>query len=167
MINLVGIVLNFLPENLRIGMYPIGRFDFESRGAILLTNNGELPLKLNHQKYKHIKTYSVWVNSTQTSIELPKCSLGVEIEGKKTLPAKIKLIETKNEKSLLEINISEGRNIQIQKVASKFGYNVIDLKRISIANIKIINLKEGKWRELNEEEWLPILNDFSKNIKTI
>ena len=55
-------ILNLIPSHLRLGMHPVGRLDFDSRGAILLTNNGDLTLRLTHPKYSHTKTYLVWVS---------------------------------------------------------------------------------------------------------
>ena len=63
-------ILSFLPSPLRCGIHPVGRLDFDSRGAILLTNNGDLTLRLTHPKYSHTKTYLVWVNSQPNKLIL-------------------------------------------------------------------------------------------------
>ena len=55
-------ILSLIPSNLRKGIHPIGRLDSESRGAILLTNNGDLTLRLTHPKYSHTRTYLVWLS---------------------------------------------------------------------------------------------------------
>jgi len=147
----------FLPEQHRKGMYPIGRLDFHSRGALIITNNGELTLKLTHTKYKLIKTFLAWINCIPSLDQLSDWESGIDVEGKRTIPAKVKLIKISNDKNLLEVKINEERNRQIRKVAFNFGYKVVDLNRISIANIDLKNLEERQWRKLSESEWLPIM----------
>ena len=110
-------ILGLLPPQIAKGLHPIGRLDFNSRGAILLTNNGELTLRLTHPKFSHSKTYLVWVKGVPTSSSLNAWRRGIELEGKKTLQAKVELIEVRGSKALLKIKIREGRNRQIRKIA--------------------------------------------------
>ena len=154
-------VLSLIPQNLRRGLHPIGRLDSDSRGAILLTNNGELTLKLTHPKYSHKKTYLVWVSGHPSQSTLNYWRKGILLEGKMTMPANIKLVEANNKKTLLKVILKEGRNRQIRKMANLFGHPVQDLQRISISNISLNGLAEGDWRELKRKEWIYILN---KNI---
>lgn len=147
-------VIDLLPPNeIRKGLHPVGRLDRESRGAILLSNHGELTLKLTHPKYSHNKTYRVWVEGIPSKITIKKWEEGVMLSQKKTMPTKIKIIEISQRKSLLNIILREGRNRQIRRVAEKLGHPVLDLQRVSIANISLKNLKEGQWRELEHQEW--------------
>ena len=145
-------VLDLLPEERRKGLYPVGRLDLDSRGAILLTNNGDLTLKLTHPSYSHSKTYRVIVEGLPSSYTLKKWREGVMLNGKRTLKASIKLIQSNQNKSILEVILREGRNRQIRKVGALLGHPVIDLQRIAIGNIKLENLKEGNWRNLNKNE---------------
>ncbi len=139
-------------------MHPVGRLDSDSRGAILLTNNGDLTLRLTHPKYSHTKTYLVWVSGQPSKSKLNNWRKGIFLEGKMTMPATIEVLEIVNQKTLLKIILKEGRNRQIRKVAKEMGYEVIDLQRIAISNIKLNGLQEGKWRELKRNEWFPILD---------
>ena len=152
-------VLDLIPANLRRGMYPVGRLDYNSRGAILITNNGELTLRLTHPRYKHKKSYYVTLNGLISKNELKEWEKGIIIEGIRTMPAKIKLISFKEKKSFIEIELSEGRNRQIRKSAQYFGYKVIDLKRTAIGNIKLRSLPEGSWTYIKKEKWLPIIKN--------
>ena len=145
-------VLDLLPEERRKGLYPVGRLDLDSRGAILLTNNGDLTLKLTHPSYSHSKTYRVIVEGLPSSHTLKKWREGVMLNGKRTLKASIKFIQSNQSKSMLEVILREGRNRQIRKVGALLGHPVIDLQRIAIGNIQLENLKEGNWRELNKNE---------------
>ncbi|MBW3042274.1 pseudouridine synthase [Prochlorococcus marinus] len=151
-------ILSLIPEHLRHGIHPVGRLDSYSRGAILLTNNGELTLRLTHPKYSHTKTYLVWVSGQPSQLILDNWRKGISLDGKMTMPATIKVKEVMNNKTLLKVTMKEGRNRQIRKLAAIFGHPVKDLQRIAIANIKLNGLQEGKWRELNSSEWISILN---------
>jgi len=151
-------ILGFIPSNLRRGIHPVGRLDSDSRGAILLTNNGDLTLKLTHPKYSHTKTYLVWVNGQPRESILDKWRKGILLDAKMTMPATIKVIKSINNKTLLKVILKEGRNRQIRRIATFFGHPVQDLQRIAISNIKLNGLQEGKWRELHPNEWISLLD---------
>ena len=151
-------ILNLIPSQLRYGMHPVGRLDFESRGAILLTNIGQLTLRLTHPKYSHSKTYLVWVNGQPNQSILDNWRRGILLDGKMTMPAKIETLNKINSKTLLKVILKEGRNRQIRRIANLIGHPVQDLQRISIANINLNGLQEGKWRELQTKEWNSFIN---------
>ena len=151
-------ILSLIPSDLRIGIHPVGRLDSDSRGAILLTNNGDLTLRLTHPKYSHTKTYLVWVSGKPTQSTLDDWRKGVLLDNRLTMPANIKVMDTINQKTLLKVILKEGRNRQIRRIASLFGHPVKDLQRIAISNIKLNGLQEGKWRELKTKEWTSIIN---------
>ena len=151
-------ILNLIPSQLRYGMHPVGRLDFESRGAILLTNIGQLTLRLTHPKYSHSKTYLVWVNGKPNRSILDNWRRGILLDGKMTMPAKIETLNKINSKTLLKVILKEGRNRQIRRIANLIGHPVQDLQRISIANINLNGLQEGKWRELQTKEWNSFIN---------
>ena len=151
-------ILSLIPYNLRRGVYPVGRLDSDSRGAILLTNNGELTLRLTHPKYSHTKTYLVWVDGHPSKSILNKWRDGILLNGKMTMPATIEVMEFINSKTLLKVILREGRNRQIRKIATLIGHPVQDLQRIAISNIKLNGLQEGKWRELKNHEWISLLD---------
>ncbi len=150
-------VLDLLPCELREGLYPVGRLDINSRGALLLTNHGELTQRLTHPRYAHSKTYRVLVKGHTSKITIEKWRKGVIIDGKLTKQAKVEVIETLPDMTLLEIILKEGRNRQIRKVAKLLGHQVIDLERTAISNLKLNGLPEGHWRELAEREWSRII----------
>ena len=151
-------VVNLLPSYLSQGIHPIGRLDSDSRGAILLTNNGDLTLRLTHPKYCHTKTYLVWISGQPNQAVLKSWRKGILLDGKMTMPAKIKVIDIINNKTLRKVILKEGRNRQIRRMAKLFGHPVEDLQRIAISNIKLNGLQEGKWRELMRKEWISLLN---------
>tara|TARA_B100000965_G_C19494052_1_gene714388 strand:+ start:328 stop:1041 length:714 start_codon:yes stop_codon:yes gene_type:complete len=151
-------ILSLIPQNLRNGIHPVGRLDSDSRGAILLTNNGDLTLRLTHPKFLHTKTYLVWVSGNPSQSILDNWRNGISLDGKMTIPATIEVKEKMKKKTLLKIILKEGRNRQIRKIANLIGHPVQDLQRIAISNIKLNGLEEGKWRELKTKEWISILN---------
>ena len=151
-------IISLIPLNLRSGIHPVGRLDSNSRGAILLTNNGELTLRLTHPKYSHTKTYLVWVSGKPSKSILNNWRKGIVLDGKITMPAKIEVMEILNHKTLLKVILKEGRNRQIRRVAIILGHPVKDLQRIAISNIKLNGLQEGQWRELKTNEWISLLN---------
>ena len=151
-------ILNFIPSHLRRGIHPVGRLDFDSRGAILLTNNGDLTLRLTHPKYCHTKTYLAWISGKPSKSILDNWRRGFLLDGKTTLPAKIEVMDKSARKTLLKVILKEGRNRQIRRTADLMGHPIIDLQRISISNINLNGLQEGKWRELKREEWSSIIN---------
>ncbi|WP_413678218.1 pseudouridine synthase [Prochlorococcus sp. MIT 0916] len=151
-------ILSLIPSNLRRGMHPVGRLDFDSRGAILLTNNGELTLRLTHPKYSHTKTYLVWVSGQPNHSILESWRRGISLDGKMTMPARIEVLDKVNRKTLLKVILKEGRNRQIRRIANLIGHPVQDLQRISISNINLNGLQEGKWRELRTKEWISLVN---------
>ena len=151
-------ILSLIPYNLRRGIYPVGRLDSDSRGAILLTNNGDLTLRLTHPKYSHSKTYMVWVSGQPSQLILNTWRNGILLDGKITMPANIEVMKAINQKTLLKVIIKEGRNRQIRKIAALIGHPVQDLQRIAISNIKLNGLQEGEWRQLKTKEWISLLN---------
>ena len=145
-------VIDLLPQKFKKGFFPIGRLDFLSRGALLITNDGEICYKLSHPKFEHKKVYIVSINGNLKNNDLETWKSGVYLNEKKTSPCQINLIKKDSDSFILKITLSEGRNRQIRRIASSFGYKVIDLKRINFANIPLEDLKEGDWKFIQNKE---------------
>lgn len=134
--------------NVKERIYPVGRLDLNSRGLIILTNDGPLHNKLSHPSFDHEKEYIVQTNIPITNGELKKLSNGVVIDGRKTRKAIVK----KRGKDSYTFILKEGRNRQIRKMVETLNKKVSDLKRVRMASIKLGDLKQGKWRYMNKEE---------------
>ncbi len=147
------IVLDLLPNALCRGLHPVGRLDADSHGALLLTNQGHLTQQLTHPRYAHTKTYRVWVKGRPQRDSLEQWRRGLPLEGRMTHPASVHCLASERGHTLLEVELREGRNRQIRRVAEQLGHPVIDLQRIAIATISLGSLPEGRWRSLNEREW--------------
>jgi 23S rRNA pseudouridine2605 synthase len=135
-------------------IYPVGRLDYDTTGLILLTNDGVLTNKLTHPSSLIEKTYVAKVEGLVTGYAIKKLRDGIVIDGKKTARAKVKLKSTdkKNNKSLVELTIHEGRNQQVRKMFEALGYDVLKLKREKYANLDLRGLKPGEYRKLTNKE---------------
>lgn len=132
-------------------IYPVGRLDYDTSGLLILTNDGELTYRLTHPKHNVNKTYIADVDREPTEEDMKKFESGIVIDGRKTAPAKIRIIK-KGKLTSLEIKIHEGRNRQVRKMCSAINCNVINLKRIALGDIELGNIEKGSYRELNENE---------------
>lgn len=132
-------------------IYPIGRLDKESRGLILMTNQGELVNKMMRSGNRHEKEYIVRVNRDITKDFLEKMAAGVYLE---ELDATTRACKVQSlGKRTFRIVLTQGMNRQIRRMCEKFNYRVVDLKRTRIMNIQLGDLKEGMSRRISAEEW--------------
>lgn len=132
-------------------IYPVGRLDMDSRGLIILTNDGRLTEILTHPSYNIEKTYRVRLGSKVDEQSLQKLRDGIMLGSKKTNPAKIRVLRNSN-KPLIEVKISEGRNRQVRKMFEYIGYEITDLQRIQFGEFYLGNLEEGKYRKCSPRE---------------
>ena len=126
-----------------------------------MTNDGELANIITHPRSHVNKTYRVTVGGAVDDDQIKKLCEGVVIDGKKTLPCDVFVIERREDRTVLNFIIQEGRNRQIRKMCDVVGLEVLRLKRIEIAGVKLGGLKSGAWRDLNERE-LTRLSNISK-----
>jgi 23S rRNA pseudouridine2604 synthase len=124
--------------------FPVGRLDKKSHGLIILTNDGRITDKLLNPEFAHEKEYVVRVNKPVTNIFVRIMQNGVQLEDFKTKPCKIKRTAEKE----FRIVLTEGKKHQIRRMCTDLGFEVADLKRIRIMDIKLGNLGKGKKREL-------------------
>ena len=145
-------VIDLITTSERI--YPVGRLDYDTTGLILLTNDGILTNKLTHPSSNIEKTYIAKVEGLVSGYAIKRLKEGILIDGRKTSRAKVKLKSTdkKNNKSLVEITIHEGRNHQVRKMFESLGYQVLKLKREKYANLDLKGLKPGEYRKLSNKE---------------
>ncbi|MBQ4847838.1 pseudouridine synthase [Pseudoalteromonas sp. MMG005] len=121
-------LIHYLPKSQRV--YPIGRLDKDSRGLLLLTNNGELCNQMLHPEHHEKKVYLVKVDRPLDPLFCERMANGIPIDNKVTLPCDVKLISTDR----FMITLQQGLNRQIRKMSQHCGYQVIDLFRVKIAN---------------------------------
>ena len=133
-------------------VYPVGRLDRNSEGLLLFTNDGEFANSIMHPSRHIAKTYRVTVRLDINDEQLVRLSEGVEIDGRKTLPANVVVKEKQAGRVVMLITIKEGRNRQIRKMCEAVGLEVARLRRISVGPLRLGMLKPGTWRELTADE---------------
>ncbi len=133
-------------------LYPVGRLDRNSLGLILLTNDGALAHQLSHPRFEHKKTYRVKVEGRPNGETLRRWRQGVELDGKKTLPAQISVESETADSTWLRIVLREGRKRQIRRVAALLGHPVQALIRTRLGPLALSDLPLGQWRHLTPGE---------------
>jgi 23S rRNA pseudouridine2605 synthase len=150
--------IDLLPREFTGRVYPVGRLDAESRGLLLLTNDGELTNQLTHPRYGVAKTYRAVVDGSVAPAELERLEKGIWLSdarsgtGFKTGRSRIKIAKRARDKSVLEITVREGRNRQVRRMLAGVGHKVRDLMRIKMGPLTLDRLKPGQVRELTRQE---------------
>lgn len=149
--------VDLLPDNLGARLYPVGRLDAESKGLLLLTNDGELTNLLTHPRFGITKTYRAIVDGHVQQQTLDALARGIwltdkEGRGVKAVATHLKIVKRTREKTALDIQIREGRNLQIRRALAKLGHKVRDLTRTRIGPLTLEGLKPGHCRPLTRRE---------------
>lgn len=136
-----------------VRLYPVGRLDYDSEGLILLTNDGDLMNNLLHPSREVDKEYLVKVSNRVTDEDIRRLRAGVQLDdGRMTSPADVHLVRYEAFASVLLVSIHEGRNRQVRRMFSAIGHEVVSLKRVGFATIKLHDLPRGQWRRLTDVE---------------
>ncbi|MCU0571299.1 MAG: pseudouridine synthase [Oculatellaceae cyanobacterium Prado106] len=158
-------------------VYAVGRLDRDSEGLLLLTSDGRLQHRLSDPKYEHPKTYWVQVERIPDETALQQLRQGVVIQGYRTRPAKVRLLDQEPDlpprdppirfrKSVptawIEITLTEGKNRQVRRMTAAVGYPTLRLVRVAIAHLHLKNLAPGEWRDLTSAE----INLLMKTLET-
>jgi 23S rRNA pseudouridine2605 synthase len=138
-------------------IYTVGRLDEESKGLILLTSDGEFANRIMHPRFGVAKTYLVKVVGAIDDDTLNKIRDGIHLSEGRTAGARVIVQQRGRDHSLLTIELREGMNREIRRVFARFGYKVLDLKRIRIGPLTDRGLKPGRWRELTPAEVAALL----------
>ncbi|MDZ4774477.1 MAG: pseudouridine synthase [Planctomycetota bacterium] len=133
-------------------IYTVGRLDEESKGLIILTNDGDFANKIMHPRYGIDKTYVVRVAGRIDDDTVQKIRDGVHLSEGRTSGARILVDRRTVDTSQLTLTIHEGMNREIRRVFARFGYKVVDLRRVRIGPLDDRGLKPGRWRELLNRE---------------
>jgi 23S rRNA pseudouridine2605 synthase len=137
-------------------IYPIGRLDYDSEGLLLLTNDGDFAERLMHPRYGVDREYEARVRGVPEPTTVQRLARGVVIEGRRTAPAQVRLVETgrgaRGDQSILSIVLHEGRTRQVRKMCEAVGHAVVRLRRVRVGPIRLGALKPGEFRELTHAE---------------
>lgn len=143
-------VLDLVKSSARL--YPVGRLDQDSHGLILLTNDGDLTLKLTHPRFHIYKIYLVTILGFVPDSKVSLLRNGVLLDDGKTAPAKVTIVRQGPRQTVLEITLWEGRKRQIRRMCAELHLHLTDLQRIAIGPLTLGDLKIGKWRNLLDSE---------------
>ncbi|WP_428936761.1 pseudouridine synthase [Fontivita pretiosa] len=149
--------IDLLPPGFPHRVFPVGRLDAESKGLLLLTNDGELTHKLTHPRFGVPKTYTAVVDGYVTPEQVQQLQKGIWLAdpnkgGFKTGRAQIRLIRRGRQRSILEITLREGRNRQVRRMLAKIGHKVRELTRTKMGPLELRGLAPGQFRELTPRE---------------
>ena len=152
------VVVDYFNSNKRL--YPVGRLDYDTTGALIVTNDGNLSNLIMHPKNEIEKVYIAKLNGVIKGAEINKIKSGVIIDNVKCVPKKVKLrnFNVKKNTSIVEIIITEGKNHEVKRIFESVGFFVDKLKRERIAFLSLGNLKSGEYRKLNPKEVKQLFN---------
>ncbi len=142
-----------LLKTVRERVYPVGRLDADSRGLLLLTNDGELANQLTHPRYGVPKTYVAEIAGTLSGPEIAELRSGIRLEAKGPAAMhRVTVLRRGPQESLLEITLTEGRNRQIRRMLARLGKRVRHLTRVRMGPLTLKGLGVGKFRPLTVAE---------------
>jgi 23S rRNA pseudouridine2457 synthase len=148
-------------------VYPVGRLDRDSEGLLLLTDDADVQHRLTDPKFEHPRTYWVQVEGIASSDALARLEHGIVIQGKRTRPARARLLEAEPElpprvppirfrKTVpacwIELTLTEGRNRQVRRMTAAVGLPTLRLVRMAIGKVRLEGLSPGEWRDLTADE---------------
>jgi 23S rRNA pseudouridine2605 synthase len=149
-----------LVANLKIRVVPVGRLDFATSGVLLLTNDGDFNVKLQHPSHGAQKVYHAKVRGLVDQGRLERWRQSIDIQGKSTRPADVRVLQLEDDKTWLSIAINEGKNRQIRRLGDQAGNPVLRLIRMEYAGLTVSGLRPGQWRHLTRQELLDLKQRF-------
>ncbi|SKA04953.1 23S rRNA pseudouridine2605 synthase [Pilibacter termitis] len=153
------VVLDYF-SHVKARIFPVGRLDWDTTGALILTNDGDFANKMTHPKHEIEKEYVAKVKGIATKENLKPLVYGVKIDGRKTAKARYEIISVDMAKgtSIVSLTIHEGRNHQVKKMFEAVGLPVQKLKRERIGNLTLKGLRHGEYRTLSKKEISQLLS---------
>lgn len=139
-------------DKVRERLFPVGRLDFDTQGALLLTNDGELANRLMHPRYGVEKVYRAVVRGEMSDETAQRLARGVTLADGKTAPARVTVLRTTPRSSVVRLTLREGKKREVKRMCEKVGHTVVQLDRESIGGIGVAGLKPGESRPLREGE---------------
>jgi pseudouridine synthase len=139
-------------------LYPVGRLDFDSRGLIILTNDGELAYRITHPKFMVPKIYEIKIKGEINSGDIKKIKEGIIIEERELSVIDLNVKNLPGRNQLVTIKIVEGRKRILRKVFKNLGYMVLDLKRTQIGGFSLGDIREGEYKILDKEQIVNLID---------
>ena len=154
-------------ESVNERVVPVGRLDYDTSGALIMSNDGEFINLITHPRHKIKKTYVAKISGKLDDRHLKILRSGVRIDNYKTAPAEVNIVKNKNKSSntLVRLTIHEGKNRQIRRMFETLGYEVLKLKREAIEDLTLEGLKKGEYRVLTIHEVKRLINKANNGEK--
>jgi 23S rRNA pseudouridine2605 synthase len=135
-------------------VFPVGRLDYDTKGLLIMTNDGALSQRLTHPKHNIYKTYRAKIGGVLSDERIARLRKGVDIGGFVTAPAELRVLKQAERTVTVEIRILEGKNRQVRRMFAAVGNRVLELERVAVGDILLGRLKEGHYRKLTRRELL-------------
>lgn len=145
-------IVSSLVKNLGLRLFPVGRLDLDTEGALLMTNDGELAQQLLHPKFEINRTYQAVVRGLISQATVNALERGILLDGRQTWPAKITIKHISEKTSTVQCVIHEGRKRQVRRMFEAVGHPVIALKRLAYGNLQLGALPPGAYRILTAND---------------
>jgi pseudouridine synthase len=142
------ILPELLPPELRGKVFPVGRLDQDSEGLLLLTNDGELALRLTHPRFDHEKEYRVQLQTAMNDAALARLRQGMVLDGRQTKPLTVERVSS----NTILMTLTEGKNRQVRRMCEAVGCTVRGLTRVRIGPLTVDGLSVGELRPLSSAE---------------
>jgi len=145
-------IVSSLMKGVKERVFPVGRLDLDTEGALLMTNDGELSQRILHPSNENKKTYLAKVKGRPSKKKLSQLNSGIILDGKKTWPAKTRIIKDYGHSTSIEIIIHEGRKRQVRLMFAAIGHPVLELTRTAYGKLLLGNLRVSEFRKLNDKD---------------
>ena len=145
-------VLDLLPRAWAQTLYPVGRLDRDTEGLLLLTNDGDFCLRVSHPRYQVPKLYRATVRGRAPGSTPDALVQGRLCEGEKLRARRARMVSANNSRSVLELELTEGRNREVRRLLQALGLKLERLVRLQIGPVRLGELPLGKWRSLTPSE---------------
>ena len=133
-------------------LYTVGRLDYNTEGLIFLTNDGDFALRLTHPRYGVRKKYQAAIQGKVEPENLSRITKGIVHEGEKLRALRARLLNSNRSRSVVELELAEGKNREARRLFEAQGITVVALKRTQIGPIKLGEMPIGRWRMLTGPE---------------
>jgi len=133
-------------------VFPVGRLDLDSRGLVLLTDDGELAGRLMHPRYHVEKEYRVVIVGRPAEDAFRRLSEGMVVRGDRFAPAEARVLDSSTSETRLSMVLREGRKREVRRLWQALGHRVLDLERVRIDGLELGELDEGTVRPLRADE---------------
>ncbi len=142
-------IVTSLLKGIKERVFPVGRLDIDTEGALLLTNDGDLTQRILHPSNEIERTYEATVVGQPSRQKLAELADGIVLEGRKTWPAKLRVLKKNSAATTIEVVIHEGRKRQVRLMFAAIGHPVRELRRIAYGKLFLAELPVGKFRKLS------------------